>query len=109
MRGVRVSFVSLYYTWDEQSQKSRLATGVPIFGSFQFEGIKIIRLSMASAYTIDYMGAYEDLKYAHQSMNKYFQTNSLQMKPPVIEEYITDSLAEPDNSKWLTKIYYFSE
>lgn len=28
--------VSLYYTWDEQSQKSRLAAGVPIFGSFQF-------------------------------------------------------------------------
>ncbi len=64
---------------------------------------------MASAYTIDYPGAYEGLKYAHQSLNKYFQTNGLRLKPPVIEEYITDPMAEPDTTKWLTKIYYFSE
>lgn len=101
--------VALYYTWDEQSRKSKLAAGIPIFGSLQSEGVKTIRLSMSSAYTIDYHGAYEGLKYAHQALNKYFQTRGLRLKPPVIEEYITDPMVEPDTAKWLTKIYYFSD
>lgn len=101
--------VGLYYTWDEQGMKSQMAAGIPIFGSLQTSEVKTIRLSMATAYTIDYYGSYEGLMYPHLALDNYLKQKGLKMKSPVIEEYITDPRAEPDTSKWLTRIYYFAE
>ncbi len=41
------------------------------------------------------------------AMDEYIQANKLEQLTPVIEEYITDPGAEPDSTKWLTKIVYF--
>ena len=42
-------------------------------------------------------------------MDDYFKANGLEPSKLVMEEYVTDPGAEPDTSKWLTKIYYFLE
>jgi effector-binding domain-containing protein len=101
--------VGLFYTWDEKEMKTNMAAGIPIFGSLQTGEVKTIRLSMATAYMIDYYGAYGGTVYAHIAMDEYLKQKGLRTKMPVIEEYITDPRSEPDNSKWLTRIYYFAE
>jgi len=101
--------VGLYYTWDEQAMKSQMAAAVPIFGSLQTTEVKTVRLSMSTAYIIDYYGSYEGLMYAHLALDNYLKQKGLKMRSPVIEEYLTDPGTEPDTSKWLTRIYYFAE
>jgi effector-binding domain-containing protein len=101
--------VGLYYTWDERAMKSSMAAGIPIFGSLQTTEVKTVRLSMSTAYIIDYYGSYEGSMYAHLALDNYLKQKGLKMRSPVIEEYLTDPGAEPDTSKWLTRIYYFAE
>ena len=64
---------------------------------------------MSTVYIIDYYGSYEGLMYAHLALDNYLKQKGLKMRSPVIEEYLTDPGAEPDTSKWLTRIYYFAE
>jgi effector-binding domain-containing protein len=42
-------------------------------------------------------------------MDDYLKANKLKAGAPVIEEYVTDPGTEPDESKWLTKIYYLAD
>jgi effector-binding domain-containing protein len=99
----------LYYTWDEQSMKSDMAAGIPVNRPVALENVKTIGLPASTAYLVDYYGSYEGSIYAYEALDLYFSKNGLKMKPPVVEEYITNPQAEPDTSKWLTKIYFFVE
>ena len=58
---------------------------------------------------IDYYGPYEKSSRAHFAVELYFSKNNLIIKPPVIEEYLTDPTQEPNPAKWLTRIYNFAE
>jgi effector-binding domain-containing protein len=99
----------LYYTWDEQNHVTDMAAAVPVNKSITSGDIKTIKLAAATAYAVDYYGPYEKIIPAHLAINMYLEKNGLTFKPPVIEEYVTDPLTQPDNSKWLTRIYYFTE
>lgn len=99
----------LYYTWDEQNMKSDMAAAMPIRGKINVGEVKTIKLPKTTAFSIDYYGSYEGSIYAHKALGLYMQQNGLTLKAPVVEEYITNPQAEPDTSKWLTKIYYFAE
>jgi effector-binding domain-containing protein len=99
----------LYYTWDEQNMKSDLAAGIPVNRPVGLGNVKTIGLPASTAYLVDYYGSYEGSIYAYEALDLYFSKNGLKMKPPVVEEYITNPQAEPDTSKWLTKIYFFAE
>ncbi|OGC06343.1 hypothetical protein A2V82_16260 [candidate division KSB1 bacterium RBG_16_48_16] len=99
----------LYYTWDEQNRVTDTAAAVPVNKSMTSGDIKPIKLGAATAYAVDYYGPYEKITPAHLAINMYLEKNGLTFKPPVIEEYVTDPSKEPDSSKWLTRIYYFTE
>jgi effector-binding domain-containing protein len=99
----------LYYTWDEQLTKTDMAAAFPIRGNLKADDIEMIHIPAQTAYRIDHYGDYEGLYYAHMALGYFLVENGLTMKMPCIEEYITDPTAEPDTSKWLTKIYYFVE
>ena len=99
----------LYWTWDEQKMVSDMAAGIPIKGEIETEQIKMIKVEAGSAYYLDYYGGYSGSYNAHVALDYYFTKNSLKMKMPIIEEYLTDPMAEPDSTKWLTKIIYFTE
>ena len=107
--GITGAPAGLYYTWDEQHMKSDMAAAFPIRGNLKTDDIEMIHIPAQTAYRIDYYGAYEGLYYAHLALGYYLNESGLKMKMPCIEEYITDPIAEPDTSKWLTKIYYFAE
>lgn len=99
----------LYYTWDEQNMKSEMAAGIPVNRPVGLGDVKTISLPTSTAYMVDYYGSYEGSIYAYEALDLYFSKNELKMKAPVVEEYITNPQAEPDTSKWLTKIYFFAE
>ena len=68
--------------------------------------IEDINVPAGKAHVIDYYGAYEGIGDAHWAMDAFLKKNNLKAGAPVIEEYVTDPGIEPDQSKWLTKIYY---
>jgi effector-binding domain-containing protein len=99
----------LYYSWDEQNLKSNMAAVVPVNRNISSGDVKTIRMSKAKAYSIDYQGPYSGSVYAHRALDYYLKKNGLKWKPPVIEEYVVGPATEADSTKWLTKIYYFTE
>ena len=58
---------------------------------------------------INYYGPYEESNKPHEAIEKYLQAKNLTASLPCWEEYVTDPEEEPDQSKWLTRIYYFLE
>jgi effector-binding domain-containing protein len=99
----------LYYTWDMEKKESDMAAAVGFKGDLKNtpSGMVVLELPAARSLTLDYMGGYHGLGAAHGELEKYMTDNKLEYMPPAVEEYITDPGAEPDSTKWLTKIIYF--
>lgn len=100
---------ALYYEWDEQNGTTNVVAAIPIKNAAKLGDLKIIQFPATTAYLVDYFGPYDKSAPAHYACDLYLSKKGLKQKSPVIEEYITDPSAEPDSSKWLTKIYYFGE
>jgi len=96
----------LYYTWDTDTQSTEMAVAAPVQPGTSVADTEPIVISEGKALLIDYMGPYDKMTDAHDAMDEFMKTTGVKMRPPVIEEYMTDPQAEPDQSKWLTKIYY---
>jgi len=97
----------LYYTWEEAAQKTRMAAAIPVSQSVQpGEGLELITLPAGKAAQMDYYGGYDGLGKAHEKMEAYLQSRQLTADVPAVEEYVTDPGAEPDTSRWLTRLYY---
>ncbi len=101
--------VGLYYSWDETMNVFDMAAAIPIPTGKKVGDITTIQLPATKSYLIDYYGSYEKIENAHFAFDVYFAKNGLKQKAPVMEEYVTDPASEPDSSKWLTRIYYFTE
>ncbi len=96
----------LYYDYDEQSMTTNMAAAIPIRGKLTAGNVRTISIPRSTAYYVDYYGPYSGSLYAHEAIDLYLTKNGLTYQSPVIEEYITDPISEPDSTKWLTKIYY---
>jgi effector-binding domain-containing protein len=100
----------LYYKWDEQAGVTDMAAAIPMIGK---KGIgpeyQIVSLPKRKAYVLDYYGPYDKMVLPYMAMDAYFKEKGLKQSTPVLEEYITDPGSEPDQSKWLTKLYFFAE
>ncbi len=99
----------IYYSWDEENQKSDMAAAIPVKGGADAASgsIQHLEIPEGKCVTIDYFGSYEGAGEAHYAMDDYFKENGLEPSTLVMEEYITDPSSEPDTSKWHTKIHYF--
>jgi effector-binding domain-containing protein len=98
----------LYFTWDMEKNTTDMAAAVSFKGDMKKvpEGMVVLDVPAAKSLTINYMGGYSGLGNAHNTMDVYIKENKLEHFAPVIEEYLTDPGAEPDSTKWLTKIVY---
>lgn len=99
----------IHLKWDEEAGRFRVAVAAPVRKKKKLEGIEMISLPKATTYSVDYYGPYEKSSRAHFAVELYFSRNNLIIKPPVIEEYLTDPTQEPNPAKWRTRIYYFAE
>lgn len=96
----------LYWNWDTENQQAEMTVAMPVSSTEGVEGYETYAVDSSSALYIDYYGDYSGSEAAHMWMNYHIQANKLEMKGPVIEQYITDPMTEADTSKWLTKIIY---
>jgi len=95
----------VYFMWDEEGKQCEVLAGVPVNGEQQVDKFDSFPVS-GKVLVINYYGPYEGSGNAHMAMDKYIAWHDLKQNGPVIEEYITDPQSEPDQAKWLTKIYY---
>lgn len=100
---------SLTYIWDDSTHTTDIAAVIPIAKAQKIDTFTTFTINPASALHIDYFGQYDSIGTAHMAMDDYMKKKMLQMIPPAIEQYITDPKAEPDTSKWLTKLIYLVE
>lgn len=97
----------LYYSWDETSGTTDLAAAIGVKGSIPLgEGDSMIEIPEGQSAVIEYYGPYDGVGEAHYAMDDFFKDFGYELQEPVIEEYVTDPMAEPDTSKWLTRIIY---
>ena len=97
----------LIYVWDEENNITDMAAAIPVVGETNLDGFESIEIASGKALQIDYYGDYEGSGDAHWAMDECIQDFGFEVTEPVIEEYITDPMEEPDTSKWLTRITYY--
>jgi effector-binding domain-containing protein len=103
--------VGLFYTWDEETQTSDVAIGIPAAVGATIDGLTAIDIYGGPALQIDYVGSYEGTAAAHEAMAVYLEANGLTAKEPVIERYMAKPGpdTETDPNKWMTQIVYLLE
>lgn len=100
---------ALYFVWDPENQKTEMAAVISANDFVEkLDGFEHFAIS-GRALRIAYYGPYEGTGDAHNAMEDYINKNNIQIKSPVIEEYVTDPGQEPNPEKWLTNIYYLIE
>ncbi len=102
----------VFYTWDDATKTTDMAVAIPIAKGTAVAGdpsLKVFEVPAGKALVVDYYGAYEGIAKAHEALGEYVKKNGLKEIAPVIEEYLIGPEAEKDQSKWLTKVYYFVE
>lgn len=98
----------LYFSWDMEKMSTDMAAGAAFAGDLKAtpQGLTVFDVPAAKSLTINYMGGYYGLGAAHEAMDAYMKANKVEQIAPVLEEYLTDPMSEPDSAKWHTKITY---
>lgn len=101
----------LYYTWDEATQTSDVAIGIPAASGTKIEGLTAIEIPAGRALQIDYIGPYAGTGAAHEAIAAYLEAQGLTGKEPAIERYMGDPGpdTETDPNKWMTQVLYLLE
>ncbi len=96
---------TLYYDWTPD--ESFLAAGFPINKKCKGSGeIEAIVIEPTKAAKVVYVGPYDDMMIAYETLEEYVEEFDKTMSGAPWEEYITDPVKEPDSSKWITYIYF---
>jgi len=98
----------IYYDWNEETGIIDMAAAVGYKGGDVNDQYAQVRVN-GKALAIDYYGNYDGIGAAHEGMDEYLREHNLPKQRLVVEEYATDPGAEPDTSKWLTKVFYLLE
>ena len=100
--------VGLYFKWDDANMQTDMAVAVPVAPGTkvpQIKGTEQVQAEGKALY-IAYYGNPENMKSAYDGIHTYMTEKNLAMNNLVVEEYMFDPKTEPDQSKWLTNIYY---
>jgi effector-binding domain-containing protein len=97
----------VYWTYDTLTLKTDMAAAIPLEKQVKSTPEFTVTPLGGKALVIEYLGDYAKTQEAHGAMTDYMTAKKLQYVPPVIEEYVTDPVEEPDTAKWLTRIIYF--
>jgi effector-binding domain-containing protein len=98
----------VYFQWDEKAQVADLFAGMPVVApaDVKLPGMEVYTVPASKMLHIAYYGSYDGSMRAHMAMDEMIQAKGFTHYGNVIEEFITDPMAEPDTTKWLTNIYY---
>lgn len=96
----------IYYEMNAEANTFDMAAAMAVESGATVEGFENVNTDAGKALLIDHYGNYHGLGNAHGAMDEYMKEKGIEDRKLVIEEYVTDPGAEPDTSKWLTKVYY---
>lgn len=98
----------VFWEWNEKDQTADMMAAFPVKGGAdtKVEGFDVHMIPAGKMLKTAYYGAYDKSAAAHEAMDAYIKANKLTHAGNVIEEYVTDPMAEKDTTKWLTNIYY---
>ncbi|WP_430972409.1 SRPBCC family protein [Sunxiuqinia rutila] len=84
-----------------------LECGIPVNSKVEAQENILTGTMPAKTYAAaDHFGSYDHLEQTHSFIQKWIQNNELQLAGSPMEQYLTDPQKEPDESKWVTAIYY---
>ena len=106
--------VGMYFTWNEDTQISDMAIGIPVSNDIASvepneDHIEVVRIPGSDAVLGEHYGPYTALRESHGAMKAYCKEHDKHIGNGGVlcyEQYITDPATEPDQGKWLTKVYY---
>ncbi|HRP00721.1 MAG TPA: SRPBCC family protein [Flavobacteriales bacterium] len=98
----------VYWAWNDKDQTTDMMAAMPVKGdaSTQVAGYTTHVVPAGRRLKVAYYGDYTKNMDAHLAIDTYIREKGLTHYGNVIEEYVTDPMAEPDTAKWLTNIYY---
>lgn len=98
---------AIFHEWNEENRRAEIEIAIPLMSMLEGNN-KIAKREIAStdALFVDYYGPYEFTGKAHEAIQDYATKNATELMGMGIEIYVTDPSAEPDTSKWLTKVVY---
>ncbi len=86
---------------------SDIEAGAPVAAHVaETDQIKQSKLPAGPAVKLTHLGPYENLSAAHTTLNEWLEENKREAAGPPWEIYVTDPGSEPDNTKWVTEVYY---
>ena len=84
-----------------------MEAGAPVAAHVpETDQIKQSTLPAGPAVKLTHVGPYENLYAAHQMAHKWLEENERDAAGHPWEVYVTDPGNEPDNTKWVTEVYY---
>jgi effector-binding domain-containing protein len=85
--------------------------GMPIDASqgTAIKGCDLVTIPGGKAWMIAYQGNPAGTEEAHMAMDEMLKDKGLELRLPVIEEYMFNPQEQPDTTKWITNIYYPGE
>ncbi len=96
---------AIYFTFDEKAMVTDVAAVMEVANGTKLDGVEKFETPAGKVLLIEYFGAYEKSANAHYAMDAFMKEKGLSQSF-VLEEYVTDPMAEKDTAKWQTNIYY---
>lgn len=99
---------SLYYSWDERTNKADLAAVAPVLVpvSHPDAGYENFYLSARKYVVAECRGGLNKIDATHRAINAYLRDKGKKFSYPIIEEHIVGPAHQQSPDKWHTRIMY---
>jgi len=98
--------LAIYYSFDYEKPISVDAC-FPVSKAVEGKGeVQFKVMPETKVVSYDYYGSYDKTELGHHILEKYMKQFELKQNGAPWESYLSDPSSEPNQSKWLTRIYY---
>lgn len=102
--------MALYYFRDEVNEVASIAAALPVMGDSTLgPDFGIMHIKPKKSLVVHYYGGYKSNQNAYKALDNYLKNNRMNLKRPIVEEYVSGPEQVRDSSKWYTRIWYFLE
>lgn len=96
---------AIWYKWE--GEEFEFDNCIPVRGAVPVSGdVRSIKSYAGKVVSVTHTGAYETTYYSWEAIGEYMTTNNLESNGDPYEVYLTDPGQEPDQSKWITELFW---
>lgn len=105
--GVDIAGPPFTIWYDYESEIMEFDCGIPVPGKIIGKGdVKSLETYGGKALSVIHTGPYNTTQYSWGALQKYITDKSLELNGDPFEVYLTDPMTEPDETKWVTELYW---